>query len=68
VVHAEFGARCRRTKIWHGVARQVKYKQNISAQSENCARWVLERDTKVVCTSYWRDREGIHSGFKVCEA
>jgi hypothetical protein len=41
---------------------------NISMRSQNCARWVLARDIKVVRTSYWHDREVIHSGFKVQEA
>jgi hypothetical protein len=46
----------------------VKCTQNISAWYKNCARWILASDIKVVHASYWRDREVIHSGFKVCEA
>jgi hypothetical protein len=41
---------------------------DISARYKNCARWILARDIKVVRASYWRDREVIHSGFKVREA
>jgi hypothetical protein len=32
--------------------------------NQNCVRWILARDTKVVCTSYWCDREVIHIGYR----
>jgi hypothetical protein len=35
--------------------------------NQNCAWWILARDTKVVCTSYWRDREVIHIGYRCVE-
>jgi hypothetical protein len=35
-------------------------------RNQNYAWWILARDTKVVRTSYWRDREVMHSGYR-CE-
>jgi hypothetical protein len=42
----------------------VKCVQNINALYQNCARWVLARDIKVVRASYWRDKEVMHSGYR----
>jgi hypothetical protein len=35
--------------------------------NQNCAWWILVRDTKVVSIGYWRDREVIHIGYRCAE-
>jgi hypothetical protein len=32
--------------------------------NQNCVRWILPCDTKVVRTSYWCDIEVIHIGYR----
>jgi hypothetical protein len=35
--------------------------------NQNCVWWILARDTKVVRTNYWRDREVIHIYYSCVE-
>jgi hypothetical protein len=36
-------------------------------KNQNCAQWILVHGTKVVCTSYFRDKEVMHNGYKCVE-
>jgi len=66
------------TKFWHGAAFRVKCMRNISVQHKKCAQQILVHEPKlckvdicmrkkVVCTSYWRDKEVIHIGYRCVE-
>jgi hypothetical protein len=55
----------------HAEYQRARYKncaqQVIVQEPKFCAWWILARDTKVVRTSYWHDKEVMHSGYRCAE-